>query len=81
MPNLSAGKSPRDFNPIELAKGMKVEMEHTDNPRIAQQIAMDHLTENPRYYIKLAQMEDPWMPVKHIGGGAVIGFVLAKLFG
>lgn len=37
----------------ELRKGVKVEMEHTTDPAIAQEIAMDHLYEDPRYYTKL----------------------------
>ena len=31
----------------ELAKGIKVEMEHTSDPEVAKKIAMDHLAENP----------------------------------
>jgi hypothetical protein len=42
-----------DFNPKVLAKGRRVEMEHTRNPKVAEQIAMDHLAEDPRYYDKL----------------------------
>ena len=47
------GKCPEDFDPKELAMGIKVEMEHTKSRKIATEIAMDHLTENPRYYSKL----------------------------
>ena len=32
--------------------GMKVEMEHTTDPRIAEEIALDHLAEDPHYYSK-----------------------------
>lgn len=39
----------------ELAKGVKVEMEHTKDKRTALKIAMDHLWENPDYYTKLAK--------------------------
>jgi hypothetical protein len=28
-------------------------MEHTDDEEIAREIAMDHLTEDPKYYTKL----------------------------
>lgn len=49
--------SPRDFDPDQLRKGVKVEMEHTNNPRMALEIAMDHLTEHPRYYDLLEKME------------------------
>jgi hypothetical protein len=40
-------------NPVELAMGIKVEMEHTDDPKKAEKIAMDHLKENPSYYSQL----------------------------
>lgn len=42
---------------IELSKGMKVEMEHTNSKKIAQEIAMDHLFEDPKYYSKLKKIE------------------------
>jgi hypothetical protein len=41
----------------QLTKGIKVEMEHTDDKKIARKIAMDHLHEDPRYYDKLKKME------------------------
>lgn len=44
---------PSGFDPAELAKGQAHEMEHTDDPRIARETAMDHLAENPRYYSDL----------------------------
>ena len=40
-----------------LNKGVKVEMEHTDDPKIAEQIARDHLWEDLDYYDKLAKIE------------------------
>lgn len=30
--------------------GIAVEMEHTNDPRVAEEIALDHLSEDPRYY-------------------------------
>jgi len=42
--------SPSEFDPEQIAKGIKVEMEHTDDPHIALEIAMDHLHEDPQYY-------------------------------
>ena len=54
---LADKKTPKDFNPVELEKGVKVEMEHTNDPKLAKEIAMDHLTEDPDYYKKLAKME------------------------
>ncbi len=41
----------------ELNKGIKVEMEHTDNKQKAKEIAMDHLYEDPNYYTKLKKIE------------------------
>jgi len=41
----------------QLRMGIKVEMEHTNDPKIALEIAMDHMTESPEYYTKLADME------------------------
>jgi hypothetical protein len=54
---LAVGKSSEDFDPDQLAKGSEVEMEHTDDPDIAVEIAMDHLTEIPDYYDRLERME------------------------
>ena len=51
------GMSPSNFDPIQVAMGQKVEMEHTDDPQIALQISMDHLRENESYYTMLAEME------------------------
>ena len=41
----------------ELQKGIKIEMEHTNDKEMAKEIAMDHLWEDPNYYIKLDKME------------------------
>jgi hypothetical protein len=41
----------------ELKKGISVEKEHTKDENAAKKIAMDHLTEDPIYYTKLAKME------------------------
>ncbi len=38
-------------------RGVRVEMEHTSNPRIAHCIAASHFAESPSYYDKLEQME------------------------
>ena len=48
------GVSPSQVDPEQLRMGIEVEMEHTNDPRIAREIAMDHLVgEDPRYYTKL----------------------------
>jgi len=41
----------------QLKKGITVEMEHTTDPNIAREIAMDHLWEDPKYYDKLEKVE------------------------
>lgn len=45
--------TPADFPPDALADGIAVEMEHTKDPKLAEEIAIDHLTEDPQYYEKL----------------------------
>jgi len=57
---LTQGKSKgKDINPDakELEMGIKVEMEHTTIVEISRKIAMDHLSEIPDYYTRLAKME------------------------
>ena len=44
------GKSPLEFDPEQILMGMRVEMEHTDDPMVALEITLDHLTEDPEYY-------------------------------
>ena len=41
----------------QLQMGMKVEMEHTDDPKTAVEIALDHIYEFPTYYTELDKME------------------------
>lgn len=41
----------------QLARGIKVEMEHTTKIRVAREIALDHLGEDLYYYKKLAKIE------------------------
>lgn len=48
---------PKDVSPEQLVKGIKVEMEHTEDPAIAREIALDHLTEDAKYYDKLETIE------------------------
>jgi hypothetical protein len=42
----------------QLAMGVKVEMEHTDDPKLALKIAMDHIKEDPLYYDHLKFVEN-----------------------
>ena len=41
----------------QLEMGRVVEKEHTDDPDVAERIAMDHLVEIPDYYTRLEKME------------------------
>jgi len=42
-----------EFPKKSLRSGIKVELEHTNLRPLAKEIAMDHLTEDPKYYEKL----------------------------
>jgi len=53
-----AGFTPDMADPKQLAMGVEVEKEHTDNPVMAARIALDHLAEIPDYYTRLKAMED-----------------------
>ncbi|MEO5348859.1 MAG: hypothetical protein H7836_04360 [Magnetococcus sp. YQC-3] len=46
-----------DVDEYELEMGEDVEMEHTDDPNVAHEIALDHLTEDEHYYTHLKEME------------------------
>jgi hypothetical protein len=54
----------------ELKKGVKIEMEHTKDSKIATEIAMDHLFEDPNYYKKLKKIENN----EAMGSGSAGGF-------
>lgn len=58
----SSGMCPWDFPTAALEKGARVEREHTDDPRLAQEIAMDHLVEDHFYYDKLATIHSEHTP-------------------
>jgi hypothetical protein len=55
---LADDKQPSDFDSNALKEGVSVEKEHTSDPAVAQEIAMDHLTEDKKYYKKLATIEN-----------------------
>jgi hypothetical protein len=44
---------PDQVDPTQLSTGIQIEMEHTNDVEIAKEIAVDHLTEDPKYYTKL----------------------------
>jgi len=46
-------KIPKGINKTQLNMGIRVEKEHTSNPKIAKKIAIDHILEDPKYYTKL----------------------------
>jgi GNAT superfamily N-acetyltransferase len=48
---------PHSFINKQLMSGIEHEMEHTEDPRVAKKIAIDHLLENIHYYEYLAEME------------------------
>ena len=54
---LADGRPDSDFDPEQLAAGIRVEMEHTSDRRVAKEIAKDHLTEDNNYYKKLKLIE------------------------
>jgi hypothetical protein len=58
----------KEFDQAQLTMGTKVELEHTDDVGIAREIAMDHLAEDPRYYIELAKMEERLERTRNPGG-------------
>lgn len=60
-----------DFDLEQVLKGIKVEMEHTDDFMTALEIVTDHLTEDSKYYTKLNKMEK---------GGRVIKSMPKKSF-
>lgn len=66
---LSSGMSPKNFDPVQLDKGEKVELEHTSDKAIAREISQDHLAENPNYYKELEKIEskDPGLVAKANG--------------
>ena len=55
---LKKGFTENDANPEQLEMGIKIEMEHTDDPSVAKIIALDHLSEIPDYYTRLKKMEE-----------------------
>lgn len=41
----------------QIQKGVKIEMEHTNDKGLAREISRDHLEENKKYYTHLEKME------------------------
>ncbi len=60
----------KEYIKPKLMQGIKVEMEHTTDVRIATEIAMDHLWEDINYYDKLAKIEKTTNEGLILEGGA-----------
>lgn len=60
----------------QFLKGFKKEFEHTKNEKEASEIAMDHLSEDPKYYTKLKKVE-----ADEVTGTGSSGAYSAPLFG
>lgn len=54
---LKCPKLPKGVSRAELKRGIKVEYEHTDDPKVAECIARAHLAECRSYYRRLAKLE------------------------
>lgn len=58
----------------ELELGIKDEMEHTNDKKIAKEIAIDHLWKVPNYYTKLKNSKiDEDAPANNVGSGNIGG--------
>ena len=71
---LGDGLGRGDVDPAQLRMGIEVELQHTGDRRLAEQISLDHLAEYPDYYTRLARMQaqaqrgsragEPWDPME-----------------
>lgn len=55
-----------EIDPNELAMGIEIEREHTDDPVELRKIAIDHLKEIPDYYTRLSKMEKEAKIADHV---------------
>ena len=55
--NININDAINKFGLDQLSKGVKIELEHTNNILLALEIAIDHLAEDKLYYDKLELME------------------------
>ncbi len=51
------GRHASEFSAAEVRMGVEHELEHTNDPDLAEQIAIDHLAETPDYYTRLQAVE------------------------
>lgn len=54
---LADNMSDNNFDSEQLAIGIQIELEHTDDIDLAKEIAKDHLIEHKNYYKELVKME------------------------
>jgi len=54
---LADSTKPSDYEKTQVERGKEVEFEHTSDPDIAREIAIDHLEEHDDYYVGLEHME------------------------
>jgi hypothetical protein len=76
------GVTASDVDQGALAKGASVEMEHTSDPRLARQIALDHLAERPDYYEMLERCESDGVSSRDfwvLAAGVAVGWGLSAL--
>lgn len=73
------GADPNQFDPTQLAEGVEDELkEHTDDPNVAAEIAMDHLIKDPDYYKKMKLLEDE--AEAKVAAARQAGVLLARQF-
>lgn len=56
----------------QLIKGIQVELEHTTDKKIAREIALDHIGEDPKYYDKLNRYVEKNKMTESKSGNVVI---------
>ena len=62
------GVKSEDFPKDVIEKGIKVEMEHTQDKDLAEKIVLDHLAESPKYYDALEEMESGLKEARRVVG-------------
>ena len=70
-------KNPADLDRSELNSGIKEEKEHTNDTDVATEIAVDHLTEEPKYYSNKEKVEK--RSTMHITPPSIFAELLAKV--
>lgn len=64
----------------QFLKGIKIEMEHTDDKNKASEIVFDHLAEDPKYYTKLKKIETKEVTGSGSSGSYVGPFAMDSKF-